>query len=105
MLDGIHSKSKLFAEHEYVKSSIDNPIKSIIEIDKILKKCCSGKEKVNITLDTTSFPRSELLTILYYIRHLPILGVLRILYVSPEGYGDWLSEGYSHSIIPPFLKD
>ena len=100
----ILANSSYFNHSAYLSSSIDNPIKVIIEIDKILKKRFANRQRINITFDITTFPRGQLLTLIYYIRHLSATGSLRILYVSPENYGKWLSEGYKYSMIPPFFE-
>jgi hypothetical protein len=101
---GLLTKSRNFDNTSFVAISIDNPLKSIIEIDRIIKAVFTNKEKLKITLDFTTFPRGELLTILYYLRHLSSLGSIRLLYVSPQDYGDWLSEGYTQTIVPPFFE-
>jgi hypothetical protein len=93
-----------FESYNFLQTSIENPLKSVIEIDRIIKAKFVNAEKLNITLDFTTFPRGELLTVLYYLRHLSSMGSMRLLYVSPEGYGDWLSEGYTQTIVPPFFE-
>lgn len=103
-INDILAKSSFFDNSRYLLSSIDNPIKIIIEIDKILKTSFANKRRINITFDVTTFPRGELLTVIYYLRHLAMIGSLRTLYVSPEKYGDWLTEGYKYSTIPPFFE-
>jgi hypothetical protein len=98
------SETGYFDKVDYHTSSIENPLKIIIEIDKILRDSCVAKGKLRITLDATTFPRGELFTLLYYLRHLSFLDSLRILYVSPQSYGDWLSEGYTYPIVPTFFE-
>lgn len=100
----ILKRSSFFNDHKTLKTSIDNPIKIIMEIDKIIKNSFTGKQKLNITFDITAFPRGELLTVIYYLRHLPIIDTLRILYISPNKYGEWLTNGYRYSMIPPFFE-
>jgi len=103
-IKNILKKSSNFGHTEFFLTSIDNPIKIILEIDKIIKKRFADKNKINVTFDITTFPRGEFLTILYFLRHLQNINLLRILYVSPKNYGNWLSKGYSRSMIPPFFE-
>jgi len=99
-------KFLFFKNTDYILTSIDNPIKIIIEIDKILKRDFQNKKSsgITITLDITAFPRCELLPLIYYLRHLSYVNSIRILYACPEGYGNWLSKGYKYSTIPPFFE-
>jgi hypothetical protein len=96
--------TSFFDTYQFVLSSLENPIKILIAIDKILKEKYSSNNNVTITLDITTFPRGELLKLLYYLRHQPNISKIRILYISPEEYGDWLTQGYRYSIIPPFFE-
>ncbi|CAG1003553.1 MAG: hypothetical protein OIN86_16680 [Candidatus Methanoperedens sp.] len=91
-------------QYKILSASIDNPITIIIEIDKIIKNNFKDNQRINITFDITTFPRGELLTILYYLRHLSVIDTIRILYISPNEYGDWLTNGYRYSMIPPFFE-
>lgn len=97
-------ESSHFSECEYVTSTLENPLEAIIGIDKILKKRLGKEPKLNITLDITTFPRGELLTVIYYLSHLMQKVKIRIIYVSPEKYGDPLSEGYGGSMLLPFFE-
>lgn len=97
-------RSPHFDHRRDVLSSIDNPVKVIMEIDKTLKNRLGDRSRIDVTFDMTTFPRCELLAILYYIRHLSAVDTIRVLYISPDRYGIWLSEGYRHSIIPPFFE-
>lgn len=99
----LESKS-YFRKTEDVSLFIDNPIQIIIEIDKIIKNILPGRQNINITLDITTFPRNELLVLIYYLRHLIKVKTLRILYISPTEYGDWLTDGYRYSMVPPFFE-
>jgi len=103
-INNILERMAFFNNLNTLSSSIDNPIKIIIEIDKIIKNRFADKQKINITFDITTFPRGELLTVIYYLRHLTIIDTIRILYISPKKYGKWLSEGYRYSTIPPFFE-
>jgi len=103
-IDNILRISSFFNNSEFLSSSINNPIGIIMGIDRMLKKRFANKRKISITFDITTFPRCELLTIIYYLRHLPVIDSLRAFYVSPEKYGDWLSEGYRYSTVPPFFE-
>jgi hypothetical protein len=103
-IKNILERRAFFNNLNNLSSSIDNPIKIIIEIDKIIKNRLADKQRITITFDITTFPRGELLTIIYYLRHLTIIDTIRILYISPKRYGDWLSEGYRYSMIPPFFE-
>lgn len=87
-----------------VTSSIDNPIKLIMDIDKLIRDGFPENQNINITLDMTTFPRSELLTILYYLRHHSKVNYIRILYTSPIQYGSWLTEGYRYTSTPSFFE-
>ncbi len=98
------NQSSLFNEYKILTSTIDNPITIIMEIDRIIKDNFKDKQKINITFDISTFPRSELLTVIYYLRHLSRINIIRILYVSPIKYGEWLSSGYRYSMIPPFFE-
>jgi hypothetical protein len=93
-----------FSKWEYVTSALENPLEAIIGIDKIIKKNLGKKPKLNITLDITTFPRGELLTVIYYLSHLIQKVVIRIIYISPDKYGDPLSEGYGGSMLLPFFE-
>jgi len=99
----LESKS-YFRRSMNITSFIDNPIQIIVDIDKIIKNAFSCKEDINITLDITTFPRDELLVLIYYLRHLSKVQMIRILYTSPKKYGDWLSDGYRYSMTPPFFE-
>lgn len=104
LIQGMLASSTKFDQTYYITISIDNPLKSIIEIDRIIKSKFANQERITITFDFTTFPRGELLTILYYLRHLSSLGSICLFYVSPQDYGDWLSEGYTQTIVPPFFE-
>jgi len=93
-----------FRKTEHMSLSIGNPIQIVIEIDKILKSIPKERKNINITLDITGFPRNELLVLIYYLRHLSRVGIIRILYISPKIYGDWLTDGYRYFMIPPFFE-
>ena len=96
-----------FSEYAFLYCSIDNPIKALIQLDKIVKNKINSKkdgEKLSITIDISSFPRGELLAILYYLRHLGFVQHIRIFYASPLKYGSWLSIGFKKSIVPPFFE-
>lgn len=99
----LKSKS-YFRRTENLSLSIDNPIKIIIEIDKIVKTIPIDRQNINITLDITTFPRNELLVLIYYLRHLSTVKTIRILYVSPNEYADWLTDGYRYSMVPSFFE-
>ena len=55
-------------------------------------------------MDISTFPRHELLVALYYLRHSKKIKNLRLLYVSPIGYGKWLSRGYKRFSMVPFFE-
>jgi hypothetical protein len=93
-----------FGKSVDIESSIYNPIKLIMEVDKIIREDFSKEERINITLDITTFPRGELLTIIYYLRHHSKVNCIRILYVSPIKYGEWLTEGYRYTSTPSFFE-
>ncbi len=103
-INNILKCSSFFDYSEYFPSSIENPIRTIIEVNKIIKNRFASRQNLNITLDITTFPKGELLTLVYYLLHLPRVNSLRILYISPTKYGDWLSRGYKYSMIPPFFE-
>jgi len=103
-IDRFLEKTSFFNHRNDILASIDNPIKILIEVDKIIKQQFGKKQRINITFDITTFARSELLTLIYYLRHLPTIDTIRIVYVSPIKYGDWLSEGYLYSMVPPFFE-
>lgn len=103
-IENILQSSSFFNNYNTILASINNPVKIIIGIDKIIKSRFKNKEKINITIDSTTLPRCELLTVIYYLRHLPIVETIRILYVSPHRYGKWLSDGYRYSIVPTFFE-
>jgi hypothetical protein len=98
------TNNRFFNEIFIKNFSIDNPIGIIIKIDEMIKEKFSSKEKIDITLDITTFPRIELLPLLYYIRHHPKVDILRILYISPLKYGKWLARGHRYSSIPSFFE-
>lgn len=88
----------------WIPSALENPIKIIIELERIIRDKFVHKSDLSITIDVSTIPRGELLTILYYLRNHKNIKNIRILYVSPEEYGDWLTEGYVGSTIPPFFE-
>jgi hypothetical protein len=87
-----------------ITSALENPIKVITELERIIQQNFEHKSYLSVTIDVSTIPRGELLTILYYLRKHNKIQSIRILYVSPEKYGDWLSEGYAGSTIPPFFE-
>jgi len=94
-----------FKNFQQTFSSLENPIKIIISLDKIIQTQFNENDNISITIDTTTIPRGELLTLLYYLRNHTKVGSIRILYSSPEDYdANWLSEGYINSTIPPFFE-
>ena len=100
------SRSSICSEKDclHLHTLIDNPIGAIIEIDKIIKNHFDTHTRLNVTLDMTTFQRGQLLAIIYYLRHLPNIDTLRVLYMSPQKYGDWLTQGYKYSTVPPFFE-
>jgi hypothetical protein len=98
----ICKKEEFFNTYEIFGLSFDNPIKIIKKIDDIVEKYLP--QKLNVTMDITTFPRHELLTTLYYLRHSSLLKRLRILYVTPKKYGNWLSRGYKRFMLLPFFQ-
>ena len=101
IINKIIAKKKYFTIKEEINISINDPLKLIIKLNEKFQQI--NKTKINVTLDITSFPRHELLIILYFLRHSPLVKKIRCLYVSPTSYGDWLSQGYQGSILVPFF--
>lgn len=83
---------------------IDNSISPIMVLNDLLEREFKEKQKIRITFDITSFPRNELLNILYYLRNHEKSIKLRILYLSPRKYGKWLTKGYKSYITLPFFE-
>jgi hypothetical protein len=97
-------KFSYFEQSRFLTSTLENPLEAIIRIDKVLKERFERKPELTITFDVSTFPRGELLTIIYYLSHLTKKTTIRILYVSPDRYGDPLSEGYRGSLLLPFFE-
>jgi hypothetical protein len=104
LLKSLIKNKHIFDDISIKEYSIDNPIGIIIKIDEIIKAKFPEKQTVNITLDMTTIPRVQLLSVLYYLRHHPKLNILRILYISPQKYGKWLARGHRYSTIPSFFE-
>ncbi|MFW9875131.1 MAG: hypothetical protein ACFFG0_18655 [Candidatus Thorarchaeota archaeon] len=107
LIEKIINNKEIFLEKKELDCSIENPVRTILQIDKSFKNLSKNNnydKKLNITLDISTFPRGELLSILFYLRNLKNIESLRILYISPKDYGIWLSKGYKRSIIPPFFE-
>ena len=102
--DEIIKRGNNFFSTLKIFSALENPIKIIIELERIIRENFAHKDDLSITIDVSTIPRGELLTILYYLRNHKNIQIIRVLYVSPEGYGDWLTEGYIGSTIPPFFE-
>ncbi len=90
-----------FDKCEMHNLSIDNPTRIVKEIGGLLTQY---EGELNITIDTTTFPRNELLVALYFLRHSQKVKKLRLLYVSPLKYGRWLSRGYRHFSLLLFFE-
>lgn len=64
------------------------------------------KDIANITVDITSFSRIDLIILLDYLVSYIENVKIKLIYVSPEGHGEWLSKGYSEIInIPGFCGE
>jgi len=64
-----------------------------------LKSYLAPKEKLfpieaTITIDTTTFNRESLLISILMLRKHYIGAKIRTIYVSPQGHGDWLTQGF-----------
>lgn len=64
------------------------------EIAEYCKKHVS-EETANIAVDITSFSRIDLIILLDYLVSYIENVKIKLIYVSPEGHGEWLSKGYS----------
>lgn len=53
------------------------------------------KDIANIAIDITSFSRIDLIILLDYLVSYIKNVKIKLIYVSPEGHGEWLSKGYS----------
>lgn len=67
----------------------------VIRDSSIFKKPVPNKD-VNITLDTTTFTRETLSTIILMLHTHYLAARLRAIYISPEDHGKWLSRGFRH---------
>lgn len=94
-----------FCEVQPILMSLENPIKIILLLDKIIRDNFESNDSISITLDTTTIPRGELLSLLFYLRNHKKINLIRILYSSPLNYdSNWLTKGYVGSTIPPFFE-
>lgn len=65
-----------------------------------------GKDIANIAVDITSFSRMDLIILLDYLVSYIENVKIKLIYVSPEGHGEWLSNGYSEiTNIPGFCGE
>jgi hypothetical protein len=97
-------EKRLFKKTKEIFTSIDNPIKIIVELEKIIQKEFGNNDHLNVSIDITTIPRAEILTLLYYLRNNKKIDELRLFYTTPNEYGKWLTDGYEKSFVPPFFE-
>ncbi len=89
-----------------IKTTIENPSKIILEIERTLKKKNQGDstEGYEILIDITAFPRGQLFTLLFYLFKSTSIKLINIVYTSPIKYSPPLSYGYKGFLIPPYYE-
>lgn len=78
-------------ESSYIDLKLQN-----IALKKIIDICMNkySKDKVNITIDTSTFTRNQLIGLLNYLDVKIKPSRVRIIYTSPQKHGKWLTSGF-----------
>lgn len=78
-------------ESSYVDLKLQNlSLKKIVDICR--DKC--SKDKINITIDSSTFTRNQLIGLLNYLQIKIKSSRVRIIYISPQKHGRWLTSGF-----------
>ncbi len=96
--DNLSRLETILREHcenvDIAEGSWLDPTIQINELKKAVAHLAGLSEQPAITLDTTTFNREALLTSLAILRAQFAGAEIRLLYVSPQDHGEWLSRGF-----------
>lgn len=93
-IEALKSKLKAHCETvDVVKGSWLQASSQVIQLREALS-VLAERDSLNITVDVTTFNREALMVAFNILYSLSNNIITRILYISPNEYGDWLSEGH-----------
>lgn len=93
-LNFINKKLISIAERvDVIPTTLGSPTDIIRSIHERLNEDLIKFIGQTVTIDISTFPRSEILLLLRYITMLNTDGPIRVLYTRPSSYGKWLSKG------------
>ncbi|WP_394872665.1 hypothetical protein [Clostridium butyricum] len=78
-------------ESSYINLKLQNISQKKI-VDICMSKC--DKSKINITIDSSTFTRNQLIGLLNYLEVKLSPSRVRIIYTSPLKHGEWLTSGF-----------
>jgi glutaredoxin-related protein len=95
-------------KYQYIKNALEKYVSKILDItgsqaDSLkqfinIRKCLLQLKEQStikrITIDSTTFNREALIIITHLLRVYWPSAKIRVLYVSPDNYGEWLSKGF-----------
>ncbi|OGU54080.1 MAG: hypothetical protein A2V66_09595 [Ignavibacteria bacterium RBG_13_36_8] len=95
--------SPVFKELMFQEVDYRHPTRFIKDIYTLFERSFKKIEEFTINIDISTFPRIELLILLYILNDLKI-PLIRLFYVPVKEYGEWLSKGFERKIVIPFFE-